>query len=339
MQSLAIQENGRIVAAGGNYGDFALARYRRDGVLDTTFDGDGRVTTDFGSAEDVLDIVVQDDGKIVVVGWSDRDDDLEDGVGDFALARYNPDGSLDASFGVGGKVLTFLGEPGRAQSVALQADGRIVVAGGAMDVMLARYLPDGSLDPSFDGDGKKVVDLGEGTRDWARDIVIQSDGKIVVAGFFDAYGGSQSDADFLLARFKPDGSLDTMGLDPYLDAPFGADGKVTTDFAGGYEYAYTLAIEPGGKLVVAGSRWLDAGESASQFAVARYNVDGSLDQSFGIGGKVLTPLINRGEARGVAVQADGAIVAAGWTNDWPDWQFAVARYLAAPCCVVGVPAP
>src|SRR6185312_12779398 len=150
-RAVAVQPDGKIVAAGGALGatvDFALVRYRPDGTLDATFGTGGKVTTDFGSAEQAFAVAVQPDGKIVVAGG---------GATGFELARYNADGSLDGTFGAGGKVTTRfgLGLPfTRAHAIVLQPDGKIVVAGTATsatapDFGLARYNPNGSLDASF----------------------------------------------------------------------------------------------------------------------------------------------------------------------------------------------
>ena len=337
---LAIQPNGRIVAAGGS-GDFVLARYRRDGSLDQSFGADGKVTTDFGGDELGQDVVVQPDGKIVVVGIS-----TEDGPGgDWALARYNPDGSLDESFGTGGKVVTDLGVASNAYALALQGDGRIVVAGNSGppaifvgDVALARYEADGSLDRSFDGDGIVTLDLGDPASGGAVDLVVQADGTIVVAGVVRPQGAQLDDADFLLVRFNPDGSLATHGLDPYLDAPFGADGIVTTDL-GADDFALAIAIEPGGKLVVTGVTGPNNPAVAFEIdtmTVARYQVDGSLDPTFGTDGTVTTDFGSTSAGWDVAVQADGRIVVAGRAEVGGFSHLAIARYLGAPCCIDGV---
>jgi uncharacterized delta-60 repeat protein len=333
-ESVAIQPDGRIVAVGGDGGDFALARYRRDGGLDFTFDGDGKVTTDLGGTgpDRGEDVAIQPDGKIVVVGT--REVDI---VGDLALVRYHPDGGLDAGFGADGIVVTALSEFGGSDyAVALQDDGRIVVAGSAIshesswDFAVVRYNADGALDTSFDTDGIVLLDLGNGALDGALDLAIQSDGKIVVAGLL-------GNADFLLVRLNLDGSLDMRGLDPYLDAPFGTGGLVTTDF-GGFDYATALAIASGGKLVAAGVT--EATNVVSDLALARYNLDGSLDQTFGTGGKVATDLSDGWEdIADIALQGDGSIVAAGGATIDGVRRFFVARYVAAPCCVVGVGVP
>jgi uncharacterized delta-60 repeat protein len=298
--------------------------------------------TDLGGEDEIgSDVVIQPDGKIVAVGTRDLTNDSPGFIGDFAVVRYNPDGSLDAGFGSNGVVLTEL--LGGALGVALQDDGRIVVvgysgiSGVSQDVALVRYLPDGSLDTSFDDDGIVVVDLGVETSDGALDAVVQPDGKIVVIGLVDLLPGPERDYDFLLARFGADGSLDTQPLDPYLDAPFGTGGRVTTDFGEERDRAYAVAIEPGGKLIVAGETLDAATTFTGDFALARYGLDGSLDPTFGSGGKVTTDISSSDVIEDVAVQSDGSIVVVGQASG----QFVVARYHAAPCCGVpgGIPSP
>nr|MBA3382698.1 hypothetical protein [Actinomycetota bacterium] len=172
-----------------------------------------------------------------------------------------------------------------AFAVAIQNDGRIVVGGWTGetpdgDFALARYNQNGVLDPTFDGDGKVTIDFGGLEHAYA--LAIQSDGKIVVAGESRDESG---DYDFALARLNVDGSLDTQGLDRYMDAPFGAGGRVTTDFNGGEDEALSVAIEPSGKIVLAGLAEPNSSTHDWDFGLARYNVDGGLDSSFGIGGK------------------------------------------------------
>jgi uncharacterized delta-60 repeat protein len=314
----AIQGDGKIVTAGaafvsGNL-DFAVARYNPDGSLDSTFSGDGKVTTDFaGSTDEAFAVALQGDGKIVVGGGA-----FVSGSHDFALARYNTDGSLDATFSGDGKVTTdFAGArlPDRAFDVALQADGRIVAAGfafvsGTTDFALTRYNPDGSLDPTFSGDGKVTTDFA-GSTDEVFDVALQADGRIVAAGFAGGVGGP----DFAVARYDADGSLDPT---------FSGDGKVTTDFAGSTAQAIAVAIQANGRIVAAGFAQL----GTNDFALARYNPDGTLDATFDGDGKVSTDFAgSTDQAFGMAIQTNGKIVAAGFaqlgTND-----FALARYNA-----------
>src|ERR1051325_5285566 len=185
--SAAIQGDGKIIVAGqtwnGSNYDFAVVRYNGDGTLDTSFNGTGMVTTAFGSGTDIgSSVAVQEDGKIVVAGYS-----LIGTSSDFAVARYNPDGSLDTSFNGTGKVTTDIGGGfDVGHSVAMQGDGKVVVAGWSFagfsyDFALVRYNSDGSLDTSFNGTGKATTDIG-GSADEGFSVVIQEDGKIVAAG-------------------------------------------------------------------------------------------------------------------------------------------------------------
>lgn len=186
------------------------------GVLDPSFDTDGKVTTDIAAGVDqAKSVAIQPNGKIVVAGVTNND---------FAVARYNSDGSLDTSFGTGGIVtIDFAGHDDRATSVVIQPDGMIIVAGvsingGSGDFAVARLDALGNLDTSFDTDGKVTTDFGGGD-DRANSAALQPDGKIVLAGFAGIAGGT----DFAVARYNTDGSLDPN---------FDADGRVTTDFVG-----------------------------------------------------------------------------------------------------------
>jgi uncharacterized delta-60 repeat protein len=323
---VAMQADGRIVVVGqsgsypGNPRDtkFALARLNSDGTLDASFGVNGKVLTDFTSGYDSASgVAVQADGKIVVVGWS--------GSGQFALARYNSDGTLDATFGGGGKVMTdFTAGGSGATGVAIQADGKIVVVGTAgqgwdTKFALARYNSDGTLDATFGVGGKVLTGFTSGS-DSARGVAIQADGKIVVVGGDGSGRRAQSDTKFALARYNSDGTL---------DATFGVNGKVTTNFTPWGDGASGVAIQADGRIVVvgtaAGQRYGD-----TKFALARLNSDGTLDASFGGGGKVETDFTPRGDgAAGVAIQADGRIVAAGMANSGRSkMKVALARYLA-----------
>jgi uncharacterized delta-60 repeat protein len=277
------------------------------GDLDPTFSGDGKSITDFGGNDEAFSVALQPDGKIVAVGGT--------GV-DFALARYNPDGSLDPSFSGDGKQTTDFGAGDRASGLVLQSDGKIVAlgytlrGGGGQDFALARYNPDGSLDPSFSGDGKQTTDFG-GTMDEARDVALQPDGKIVAVG--SAFGDAR---DFALARYTPDGSL---------DATFSADGKQSTDL-GADDAASSVAIQFDGKIVAAGYAGGGDFESPTDFALARYNSDGSLDASFSGSGVQSTDLGGDDAASGVALQPDGKIVAVGYAGPGGVYDFALTRY-------------
>ena len=285
------QPDGKIVAVGSDrqHGDddFALARYNTDGSLDTSFSGDGKKTTDFGGDDDqATGVALQGDGKIVVVG----------SAGgccftpiNFALARYNPNGSLDTSFSGDGKQTTDFGGDGGANGVALQADGKIVAVGTrAADAPTSRSpatTPNGSLDTSFSGDGKQTTDFGGS--DVARGVAIQGDGKIVAVGNA-GRATSRSPATTRTAR-STRASPATASRRPTSGAPTGRAG------------------------------WRSRGRQdrrgrasdGADFALARYNPNGSLDTSFSGDGKQTTDFGGSDGANGVALQGDGKIVAVG----------------------------
>ncbi|WP_310442501.1 DUF4347 domain-containing protein, partial [Sulfurimonas sp.] len=302
--SVTIQADGKIVVAGQSNNDFVLARYNTDGSLDTTFDGDGKVETDFGSSyEGGYSVAVQSDGKILVGGFSNSN---------FAVGRYNSDGSLDATFGVDGKVITdFNSTLDVILSIVVQADGKILTAGYSSSCgyscgkfALARYNSDGSLDTTFDSDGRVITSVS-GSNDSASSVILQADGKILVAGV--SYTGSSYD--FALVRYNSDGSLDTT---------FDSDGKVTTPIGLGEDQSKNVTLQVDGKIVVAG---FTVNGSNYDFALVRYNSDGSLDTTFGGDGKVTTDFGPDDFIQGATVQADGKIVVAGGNGN-----FVLARY-------------
>jgi uncharacterized delta-60 repeat protein len=280
------------------------------GALDPSFGTGGTVTTAIGSDSVADGVALQRDGKIIAVGNSATGTTLLS-----ALARYNADGSLDPSFGAGGRVTTAFGiGESRAEAVALQPDGKIVVIGfvrpsvAKYSFALARYNPDGSPDPSFGAGGKVTTAIQSDDEAYA--VALEPNGKIVV-------GGESSDyltREFALVRYNPDGSLDTG---------FGAGGKVTTPIGSGGG-ARGLALQPDGEIVVVG--YCGVG-SQSAFAVARYNGNGTLDPSFGTGGKVTTAIGSTDdEASAIALQPDGEIVAAGYSDNGLHKVFALVRY-------------
>jgi len=297
----ALQPDGKIVLAGTAGNHFALARFNADGSLDLNFDGDGKVDTSFGVIAVGYDMALQPDGKILVAGKA--------GTG-FALARYNPDGSLDSAFDGDGKVTTAFGADAAGSAVGLQADGKIVLAGTAgSDFAVARYNPDGSLDPGFGGSGKVTTSFTESAA--GSGVVLLPGGKIVVAGMAGRY--------FALARYMSDGSPDPA---------FGADGKLVTGFQVEPGYGLAIALQPDEKIVAIGSTGYFYG---STFALARFNPDGSLDTGFGENG-VTYPYIADEYAWGyaVAVRPDNKIVAAGTGGifcqcDFPPLDFGVTR--------------
>src|SRR5213082_1116202 len=300
-----------------------------DGDLDPTFGTDGKVLTDFDHSTDIAyAVAVQTDGKLVVIGTTYINNDFSDE--DFAVARYNPDGTLDETFGVGGKVQTdFPDLAAVASSVVIQPDGKIVVAGGAFplftfagDFKVVRYNSNGSLDTSFGDGGIVTTTFPEGS--YAFDVALQADGKIIAAGtvFVDFNPGESSNTDFALARYNPDGTP---------DATFGNGGQVSTDFVGLEDDAFSVLIQPDGKIVAVGS----ANNPATyyDFAAVRYLSNGTIDTTFGVAGKVSTDFgdQNFDRARSAALQPDGRIVAAGFaiSQNGGVQNFAVARYTSS----------
>src|SRR5688572_5666030 len=239
--SVIMQPDGKILVGGrsGNL-EFAVARYNTNGSLDPSFDNDGKATVAFGTYDISNQIILQPDGKIIAVGGKE--------VGgfdaDFALARFNANGTLDNSFGVGGKISMDFGNENKSDminAVDLQADGKIVVTGFARtgsqsNIALARFNTDGSLDNTFDSDGKLVTVLGSyESRGYS--IKIQLDGKIVVAGWVK----NPTYNDILVIRYNANGSLDNS---------FDSDGIVSTAIGSESDNAYSLAIQPDGKILV-----------------------------------------------------------------------------------------
>lgn len=313
---VAIQADGRIVVVGqannGTNEDFAIARYRTNGALDSSFSGDGRRTASMSSTgfEIATAVAIQDDGAIVVAGYADLM---------FAVMRFEPNGRLDRSFSGDGKQVTDVASgTDQALGVAVQGNGKILLAGTALngadgDFALARYRPGGNLDSGFGLGGIVTTDLGS-TLEAARAIAIQDDGAIVLAGKTVGL-----DEDFAVARYRPSGELDDS---------FSDDGFQTTDVGLAVGSANAVAIQSNGRIILAGVA-LDG--LTSSFAVARYRSTGNLDLTFSGDGWVLTDFgrddIDVG--RGVAIQANGKIVVCGFAlvgAGLGGSDFALARY-------------
>ncbi|MEH2128641.1 DUF4347 domain-containing protein, partial [Nostoc sp.] len=285
--SIALQDDGKILVAGVSNSNFAVVRYNSNGSLDTSFGTAGTVINNLGSTDIAYSIALQDDGKILVAGVSSSN---------FAVLRYNSNGSLDTSFGTAGKVINNLGSSDIAYSVALQDDGKILLAGVSnSNFAVLRYNSNGSLDTSFGTAGKVITNLG--STDIARSIALQDDGKILVAGV--------SNNNFAVVRYNSNGSLDTS---------FGTAGTVINNL-GSTDIAYSIALQDDGKILL-------VGVSNNNFAVVRYDSNGSIDTSFGTAGKVITNLGGTDIAYSVSVQANGKIIVAGSSKN----NFAVLRY-------------
>ena len=333
--ALAVQPDGKLLVAGTSYSPddghnvFALARFNADGTFDKSFGSGGRVLTAIDHSESAIEDVayamaMAEDGKIVLAGVTGSFPT------DFAAARYLPNGKLDITFGNRGKVVTDLSGDDKAAAVAIQPDGKVVLAGRGVnngnDWAMLRYMPNGKLDTAFGEEGIISLDF-KGGEDKVGGMALRPDGTIVLGGIayigavicYDENGLSRGCDKYgvALAQYTSDGALDTA---------FGSRGKALYEFdleSG----AYALALQPDGKIVLAGHYDDD------DFAIVRANPDGSLDSRFGDAGLVRTPF-GRGfdVAYAVALQPDGKIVAAGTgtvDDDNPlNSNFALTRYNA-----------
>jgi uncharacterized delta-60 repeat protein len=317
--SVALQPDGKIVVAGasfsGGHSDISLIRLHSNGSLDVGFGNGGKQLLDVDGREDYAHgVTLQPDGKIVVAGQSTNASGRPEV--DFSLIRLNANGSLDGGFGEEGKMLLDLdGRNGHGRSVALQPDGKILMAGfsigedGNAVFSLIRLSADGNLDEVFGDQGKQMVDVSGDDDDKGHSVVLQPDGKILVAG----YSGNDSNNDFSLIRLNIDGSL---------DEGFGEGGKLVL-LGSGKAMAYSVTLQADGKIVMAGygNNGVD-----TDFGVIRLNADGSLDTGFGEGGKLLLPVGSRDDVgRSITVQPDGKIVVAGYSDNGINDDFSLIR--------------
>ncbi|MCB0793091.1 MAG: hypothetical protein KDB88_00010 [Flavobacteriales bacterium] len=316
--ALALQPDGKIVLAGyafnGLQNDAALVRLMPDGQLDPSFGSGGIVQTSLAPVGiELYAIAIQPDGKIVVTGNG------FDGVnGEVIVLRYLTDGTLDPAFNGQGYTTMAFGNNGVAYGMALESDGDIVVAGyvetsAGPDVMVARFLSNGSLDNSFGAGGVVITDLG---LVWERlqAVRIDNDNSIVVAG---TVGSSFMNLDIFVARHLMNG-------DP--DLSFDGDGQVIIDVEGGEDGAQAIAIQADSKILVSGYAEVSG---QVRCAVARIEQTGGPDMSFGMNGLVtsdLGPVSSRAQA--MTIQQDGKILVAGNAEDLLGQDAAVARYFS-----------
>lgn len=327
---VAVQPDGKIVTVGtaypssGNGWYFAVVRYNSDGTRDSSFDGDGGVVTDLDEMGFAFAVAVQLDGKIVVGG---------EGpcalAQCFALVRYNPNGSIDTSFGKNGHVRTMFADCGcTIFDLALQRDGKIVAVGYRFrygdhqddDLFaIARYNPNGTLDSTFSGDGRAAIDFGYGD-DLAYSVAVQPDGKILAAGM-GTVNLYTTGSDFAVARFHPNGTLDRT---------FSGDGLKTVNLASArYDAAAGVALAGDGDIVLAGRTAANYWFEDPRIALVRLTPGGARDSAFSGDGRLITnPGSNGGWANAVAVAGGKVLVAGGRpiaTDDYvSDW--IVARY-------------
>lgn len=288
----ALQTDGKPVIAGTVTGGLMqVVRFNVDGTADTTFGGDGQVTTSFGGAGPTARaVMIQPDGKIVVAGYiSFTTGDLRDIV----LARYETDGTLDASFGAGGTAIIDLTP--NATEIAFDAvmlsDGKIIIVGqkndtvGFADFLAARFNTDGSVDTTFGTNGLTTVAVAPSNNDLADSVAIAPDGKIVIGGIYSSFSVSNAPA---LVRLNAGGSLDNT---------FDGDGILTP----------TSVNRPVAVLVQSNGKILTAGPNGSVSGVSKYNADGTLDTSFSLDGRITVA----GSATSLAIQPDGKILVSG----------------------------
>ena len=319
--AVAIQPDGKILVAGARFvpGSFVgikgvLARFLPNGSLDTSFGTNGRVLEEAGVRVNFSSVMVQPDGKIVV-GATSTVPMKPQSTPSFMIIRYNADGTRDNSFsGDGYEILS--NQFDILKSIVVQPDGKIV-AGGSTQInvnsgssfLLVRYNADGTLDSSFDEDGKAQTSFNQ-AGSTANEIILQPDGKII------AGGSTLSSGTMALARYNPNGSLDTS---------FGTGGRVIiTPNASARFSLNSIALQTDGKIV-------GAGESGSAnfagFAVVRLNQDGTLDSSFGTNGIALTDITAFDDtAFKVLIQRNGKIIAVGQSRSQPNNKIVLVRY-------------
>lgn len=321
INSSVIQADGKIVVSGWSGVtkvtgiNFTLARYNSNGTLDSSFGNAGVVITTFpGTDNQINSMMLQPDGKIVVGGVTNVG-----GYRSFVLARYNTNGFLDATFGNAGIAVTNVGISAGIVSIALQSDGKMVALGqnfaGTSLMVVARYYSDGTLDNGSQGGtgfgSNGIVLLNINPHDQSASIAVQENGKIVIGGST----GLPGSRDFMVAR------LTSTGV---LDPSFGTGGSVITSFALDAQ-VNDLKIQKDGKIILVG---FTGAPNSLDFALVRYNSDGSLDASFGSGGIVTTDLGGNDQIFEVILQPDGKLIVGGTSNVSGINQFVLTRYTA-----------
>ncbi len=322
-----LQSDGKILVAGRthtgsapNNRDAVIVRLLPDGSLDNTFGSSGVVRHDTVqnfclNPEWFFDLVVLSDDRFLAAGYDQRGCDAPDR--DFLVVRYQANGTVDQVFS---DYPTFHGNRDEAQAVAVQADGKVVAAGwtqrvagqdATMDVAVARWNADGTLDSSFDGDGEWLLDLN-GDMDRIDAVLVQPDGKIVLAGRTTVGGQT----DWLVMRLNPDGTLDSS---------FDGDGIFTLDHAGFNDAAFALLLQADGRLLIGGTISPDG--TAVDAGVMRLNVNGTLDTSFGVNGVAVLDVQGQDTAGTALARHGDQVLVAGRTFDGTRNLFVLARLL------------
>jgi uncharacterized delta-60 repeat protein len=300
--SLALQSDGKIIAAGiTNSGDIIVARYSSTGTLDNTFGTSGyQIILATTVSVDDADVVIQPDGKIVVGARYRNGTNL-----DFCLVRLNTNGTLDNTFGTGGIQTTDVGgNLDKARSIAIQPDGKIILAGEVgtgttANFAIARYTTNGSLDNTFGTNGIQINNIVAG-RNGIESVVLQADGKIIAAG----YANNGADDDYVVVRYNSDGTFDNT---------FGTAGIATVDYNNKSNSCHAVALQTDGKIVVTGTH---SAASTYDFMTIRLNTDGTLDNTFGTGGILVTNLGGDEKAWDLVIQSSGKIIIVGEEDDF-----------------------
>lgn len=308
---VALQADGKIVVSGYTWddvtGDIFVIRFNADGTFDNTFGSDGISIAD--NSTDVSETVaIQNDGKILVGGYTDDN---------FTVARFNTDGTIDTSFGANGWSMAQFGSPSYTRDLALQADGKIVLSGFAIGSVYqfaaARLNADGTIDNTFGTNGMVAFNIGSGN-DFGEAVAVQNDGKILIGGhkWISNIGLKH---DLAVVRLNADGSFDNT---------YGNNGVAIARIVDGSNYADDILLQPDGKVIIAGYTVLN---NAYDLAMARFNTDGSLDNTFGTDGMVNTDFNGREDyASAIALQPDHKIILAGNSFDNGASEILVARY-------------
>ncbi len=333
-RSLDFQPDGKIVAGGSSYLEFfldedfneifnmniSLIRYLPDGKTDSSFGNNGIVQTDLGEVEWGYSVAIQRDGKIIV-GGSTESLTIETDVPKFFLVRYMPNGDVDSSFGINGKVITVFDNiiKGYIIKVLIDTDGSIFACGtisGQTDFALAKYLPNGTLDENF-GNGGKVTTRINSTGSLLKDAILLKDGKILTAGVTNY--GNEAKKRTVLVQYNSDGSLDES---------FGTGGKQETTFSEGSSDATALAVQDNGKIVFSAFIYKDL---STWFGLARCNVDGSLDSNFGFNGKIVEDISFEESPSKILIQNDGKLIVTGKSYEtFRGYTPFAARYYGVP---------
>ncbi len=314
-RSIAIQQDGKIILTGESGNDIAIARYNEDGILDNTFGLNGKVITSNGLTINPSSLALQQDGKIVLAGWTINNGGTNHNI---AFVRYKTNGDLDSSFGSFGKVIHDFSNYGDGlYSVKIQPDGKIVASGYYFtngtnsDFLIVRLNSDGTLDGSFGNGGIVVKPVGN-LADFAVSLALQSNNKILIGGYSD----NGSNLDISIVRFHSNGDIDSA---------FGNNGKVNLPIGNGNSGIQSICVQSDNNIVAAGFSY--NAQINEDFTILRLDTNGVLDNTFGNGGITITEINTGAHERinSIAIQFNGKIIAVGESQNSGN-SIALARY-------------